>query len=188
LGAVGKSALFGSSGWTLRSVEFFGSPESGDMDSPSVAFTTVPPERVLAPSRNRDRAPDVGVDDVLETTRLVAIDLASVTIGTPAFFEAAAIADSIESRRPHCRFRLFKNDLNRRTAARGFNLAAHNDQSPDSPRGRNAQESRVMVVPRAISHHGYLCELRRRRAQAHLPTLPETPRCRTETATCAPPP
>jgi hypothetical protein len=45
LGAVGKSALFGSFGWTLRSVGFFVSPESGGMDSPSAAFTTVPADR-----------------------------------------------------------------------------------------------------------------------------------------------
>jgi hypothetical protein len=116
LGPVGKSALsFGSCGWTLRSVEFFVSPELGGMDSPSAAFTTVPAERVLAPSCNRDRAPDVGVNDLLHTTRFVAFDFASVTIGTPAFIEAPAIADSIESRRLNCR--LFENDLNRRVAA-----------------------------------------------------------------------
>lgn len=80
LGAVGKSALSsGSCRWTSRSVEFFVSPESGDMDSPSAAFTTVPADRVLAPSCNRDRAPDAGVDDVLHTARFVAFDFASVT-------------------------------------------------------------------------------------------------------------
>jgi hypothetical protein len=146
-----------------------------------------PPSRptVLAPSCNRDRALDVGVDDVLHKTRFVAFDLASVTIGTLAFVEAPAIADSIESRMLS---RLFENDLNRRAAARGFNLATRFDKSPASPRGRNVQESRVMVVPHPISHQRYLCELRRTRAEAHLPTLPETPRCHTETATCAPPP
>jgi hypothetical protein len=118
LGAIGKSALFGSFGWTLRSVGFFVSPESGGMDSPSAAFTTVPADRVLAPSCNRDRAPDVGVNDLLHTTRFVAFDFASVTIGTPAFIEAPAIADSIESRGLNCR--LFENDLNRRVAALQF--------------------------------------------------------------------
>jgi hypothetical protein len=47
LGAIGKSALFGSFGWTLRSVGFFVSPESGGMDSPSAVFTTVAADRVL---------------------------------------------------------------------------------------------------------------------------------------------
>jgi len=87
------------------------------MDSPSAAFTTVPAERVLAPSCNRDRAPDLsgGADDPLQPTQLVAFDFASTRTGTLEFVEGRFITSSGESRMLNCR--LFENDLNRRVAA-----------------------------------------------------------------------
>src|SRR5471032_3401557 len=84
--------------------------------TPRLAFIAVPADCVLAPSCNRDRAPDVGIgaDDVLQTTRLVAFDFASPRTGTLAFVEGVFITSSFESRMLNCR--LSEKHLNRRAA------------------------------------------------------------------------
>jgi hypothetical protein len=114
--------------------------ETRETDSTAFLFIGIPTSRVLTPSCNRDRAPDLsgGADDPLQPTQLVAFDFASTRTGTLEFVEGRFITSSGESRMLNCR--LFEKQLNRR-AARLVNLATRHDRTTASRNKHDVQRS-----------------------------------------------
>ena len=114
--------------------------ETRETDSTAFLFIGILTSRVLTPSCNRDRAPDLsgGADDPLQPTQLVAFDFASTRTGTLEFVEGRFITSSGESRMLNCR--LFEKQLNRR-AARLVNLATRHDKTTASRNKHDVQRS-----------------------------------------------